>query len=601
MNPALRRVLLAACGALSLHGHLHAGLVPGSKNLGAIWFIGDSITQSNADGDSNGSPRKSLYDLLVANGYTFSYTGHWTQNTDGLPTTGALPETNLYQYHSGISGSVIDSDYSGRTGMTQNTPSFWTSGRLATVKPNVILIMLGTNDIDINLDIANAPARLSTLVDTIHAQPGVGNPTVFLATIPPNRTSLPADPVNTAAYNAVIPDVVATQRGLGRDVRFVDQFTPIDDNYAANMQGDNLHPNATGNNTMAQQWYNAIAAVVNEPPADPNIVKTGASASKDTDNTPAAGYATAATFAADIRDDDLINAGQPSLVSVIWDKPPAFQFGTLNDGRGHTTSTAAGMGFPATSANGIQLPYTCTFTLNTTVNTLGYNISAIRTFAGWNQNGSSLANQRIEVQVSTVRNPTFKSLGIFQFTPFLNSSTAEAAASKMTLTPRQGFIASRVDAIRFVIHDPGFNSNDSGPSSVDGSVFQEIDVIGQAIPVGLDAWAASSGIPPDPANDDDHDGIPALVEYALGLNPKEPSILPALETAGSWRRITWRKGGMAAVDTRLHYTVQTSPDLTHWSPVDPAVLSQTTGRITFTLPNGQARLFTRLQITQTEP
>ncbi len=56
-------------------------------DLGAIWCIGDSITQSNADGDSSGSPRKALYDLLIANDYDFTYTGHFTANVDGLPTT----------------------------------------------------------------------------------------------------------------------------------------------------------------------------------------------------------------------------------------------------------------------------------------------------------------------------------------------------------------------------------------------------------------------------------------------------------------------------------------------------------------------------------
>ena len=40
----------------------------------------------------------------------------------------------------------------------------------------------------------------------------------------------------------------------------MDQFTPIDDAYKANMRGDNLHPNATGNDTMATQWFNAIEA-----------------------------------------------------------------------------------------------------------------------------------------------------------------------------------------------------------------------------------------------------------------------------------------------------------------------------------------------------
>jgi hypothetical protein len=239
------------------------GITVGSKNIGAVWFIGDSITQSNADGDANGSPRKALYDLLLANGYSFSFTGHYTDNVDGLPTTGGTADTNLYQYHSGISGSVIGSDISGRVGMTQNTPSFWTSGRLATVKPNVILIMLGTNDVDQNIDLANAPARLTTLVNTIYAQPGVGTPCVFVASIPPNRTNVPDDPTHTATFNAAVPGVVSAQRSLGRDVRFVDQFTPLESAYATAMAGDNLHTNTTGNATLARQWFNAIDAVAN--------------------------------------------------------------------------------------------------------------------------------------------------------------------------------------------------------------------------------------------------------------------------------------------------------------------------------------------------
>jgi lysophospholipase L1-like esterase len=260
-----RRLLLGACAAVMFPLGVQAGVIQGSKNIGAVWFIGDSITQSNADGDSSGSPRKSLYDLLTANGYTFTYTGHSTKNVDGLPVTGDTAETNLYQYHSGISGSMIGDNFGNRTGMTQNLETFWTSGRLATVKPNVILILLGTNDIDQQFDMSNAPARLSALVDTIYAQTGVGNPTIFLASIPPNRTTLPDDPINVAAFNAAVPGVVSGQRSRGRDVRFVDQFTPLENGWDTNMQPDNLHPNATGNNTMALQWYNGINAIVSAP------------------------------------------------------------------------------------------------------------------------------------------------------------------------------------------------------------------------------------------------------------------------------------------------------------------------------------------------
>jgi lysophospholipase L1-like esterase/pimeloyl-ACP methyl ester carboxylesterase len=235
-----------------------AKISSGSKELGAIWFIGDSITQSNADGDANGSPRKALYDLLVAGGYTFTYTGHFTANTDGLPTTGSTAADNLYHYHSGISASVIGDNYDTRTGMTQNMTNFWNSGRLALVKPNVILIMLGANDVNLPLDLPGAPERLRTLIQTIYDLPDVGDPTIFLAKTTPNRSDDPQDSTNVAAFNAAVPGVVGGFIAQGRDVRIVDQFTPINDTYATNMRPDDLHPNAAGNAVMAQQWYNAI-------------------------------------------------------------------------------------------------------------------------------------------------------------------------------------------------------------------------------------------------------------------------------------------------------------------------------------------------------
>ncbi len=143
-----------------------------SATIGPIWFIGDSITQSNADGDSSGSPRKSLYDLLNGAGHDFSFTGHFTANVDGLPNTGSTPSTNLYHYHSGISGSFIGANSFGRQNMTAGIPNWWNQGRLAVAKPNAVLVMLGTNDTNADNDVATAPARITNLVNTILAQPG---------------------------------------------------------------------------------------------------------------------------------------------------------------------------------------------------------------------------------------------------------------------------------------------------------------------------------------------------------------------------------------------------------------------------------------------
>lgn len=243
---------------------------PAGKELGAIWFIGDSITQSNADGDANGSPRKSLYDLLKANGYSFSYTGHHTRNVDGLPMSGNSPADNLYHYHSGISGYLITKGSSQKQkrlrGIGSGLSNYWTSGRLASVKPELILIMLGTNDIGHGYEIGGAPARLARLLDDIYALPGAGNPAVFLASIPPNRRK-EAERTNVIQFNESISGIVESYRAKGKKIFFVDQFTPLDNEYKKNMRGDNLHPNATGNDTMAQAWFEAIQSVFPAPGA----------------------------------------------------------------------------------------------------------------------------------------------------------------------------------------------------------------------------------------------------------------------------------------------------------------------------------------------
>ena len=230
-----------------------------AKDLGAIWFIGDSITQSNADGDPQGSPRKSLHDLLTASGYTFTYTGHHTANVDGLPESGDKPESDLYRFHSGISGSVIGDGVGGRVGMTKSLPHFWKSGRLATVKPSIVLVMLGTNDVDNDIDVQHAPERLQKFVEALYALPGAGRPAVFISTIAPNKTK-PEAPARTTAYNKSLPKVVAALRASGKDVTLVDAFSPLNAGYEKLMRNDNLHPNGEGNAAIARVWFAALEA-----------------------------------------------------------------------------------------------------------------------------------------------------------------------------------------------------------------------------------------------------------------------------------------------------------------------------------------------------
>ena len=71
-----------------------------SKDLGNLWVIGDQISRGHLDGDANTSPRSAFYDVLTSNDYSFSFTGHVTTNTEGLPNA-------TYRSHSAINLSLI--------------------------------------------------------------------------------------------------------------------------------------------------------------------------------------------------------------------------------------------------------------------------------------------------------------------------------------------------------------------------------------------------------------------------------------------------------------------------------------------------------------
>ncbi len=106
----------------------------------------------------------------------------------------------------------------------------------------------------------------------------------------------------------------------------------------------------------------------------------------------------------------------------------------------------------------------------------------------------------------------------------------------------------------------------------------------------------------DPAGDQDGNGTPNLLQYALALNaPPSPGYgATQVETDGVVLSLTYRKITTAA---QLQYVVQQSTDLTAWSTVTPREqMIATRGNvqtIKASVPVGpNDRLFLRLRITQ---
>ncbi len=134
---------------------------------------------------------------------------------------------------------------------------------MAQDKPDVVLLILGTNDINQNFDpgrpgygggtsfAADAAQRLDSLVARLFQT----NPklTLVLATI----TSL-ADPAKEAqaeACNACIPQIVAAHKALGQTIILADMAAALT---PADLSPNGVHPSPAGYDKMARVWYTAL-------------------------------------------------------------------------------------------------------------------------------------------------------------------------------------------------------------------------------------------------------------------------------------------------------------------------------------------------------
>lgn len=114
----------------------------------------------------------------------------------------------------------------------------------------------------------------------------------------------------------------------------------------------------------------------------------------------------------------------------------------------------------------------------------------------------------------------------------------------------------------------------------------------------FEAWATNAGAAGiSISSDNDNDGINALLEYALGLNPLEADTLPAAQVSGGNISIAYPKGAAAAADSRISYIIKSSSDLQTWTAVTPTV--DNSSNINFSTSTGAARLFFRLEVTYT--
>jgi lysophospholipase L1-like esterase len=205
-----------------------------------IMPFGDSITQGY---DVAGGYRAPLFHLALAANREITFVG--SANDYSVPT---VDDVAFPRNHEGHGGYTIE----GNNGIAQ-----FVSTSIPNYEPNIITLMIGTNDINGNNNLSEAPNRLGKLLDSIFMRDP--NILVVLAQIVPTRSEGTNNAIET--YNAAMPNLVSTRVSNGQHIVLVDMYSAFtnDTNYQQSLLGDNLHPNQAGYEAMADVWFEALS------------------------------------------------------------------------------------------------------------------------------------------------------------------------------------------------------------------------------------------------------------------------------------------------------------------------------------------------------
>jgi lysophospholipase L1-like esterase len=213
--------------------------------------FGDSITDGY-NPDTPGGYRVELFSLVHAAGKNITFVG---SGANGPTTVDGAP---FPRNHEGHSGWTIAPE-GNRSGI-----STLVSTVMPQYLPRIVRLMIGTNDAIDNYDMANAPARLGTLIDSIYAE----LPDVLILVAQPIPSRGDASKGDDAAlsdrikaYDDAIPSVVAARADAGRHILVVDMFTPFDPEKTALLE-DQWHPNLQGYAVLGSQWSSLLQSLL---------------------------------------------------------------------------------------------------------------------------------------------------------------------------------------------------------------------------------------------------------------------------------------------------------------------------------------------------
>ncbi len=195
-----------------------------------IMPLGNSITSGVGSTGNALSYRKDLWNMLSAS-FSVDFVGT-LQDGDG----------------------TFDEDHEGHPGWKASEVRQSVAGWLQQTQPDFVLLHIGTNDVSDR----RATADIITDIDAILTEIYTFNPQarVFLCSIVPRTDDLNDE---TQALNQEIQNLVAARAGSFR-IHFVDQYNAFVNvpGWQTSLMADEIHPNDTGYQLMAETFYSAI-------------------------------------------------------------------------------------------------------------------------------------------------------------------------------------------------------------------------------------------------------------------------------------------------------------------------------------------------------
>jgi lysophospholipase L1-like esterase len=190
-----------------------------------------------------------LFRQAVQNGKAITFVGSQQNGPK------SVENRDFPRRHEGRGGYTIDTD-SGHSGISGSI----TDQAIQNFHPNIVLLMIGTNDINGNVDVNGAPIRLGRLIDDITTR--APNALVVVATIIPIANDGTNGRVKT--YNSALAGVVNMRANGGKHVVLLDNYAAFskDPSYKTTLMYDYLHPNDAGYAVLGRSFYSAIGPLL---------------------------------------------------------------------------------------------------------------------------------------------------------------------------------------------------------------------------------------------------------------------------------------------------------------------------------------------------